>query len=337
MEKTITSSSTNDRQPTRHCVTKQLKTGALVITTAAALMALTNTASAATTFLGGDISVAANWTASNPPLSAGNPGTVAVDGSIAAGATVSSYFFTQTTGTISQTGGGSNYLLSGGSFKQDGGLWKTGRGFNITAGNVTTLESGTILSSFNGTGGGTSNAEANGADFIINGGLFEVQSGRNLAITNGGTLEVNGGTLTIAGSILDISFKSAGGGISFNGGTTTASGFNFAKDADLTFGGTTSGSVTVASSSGVDSYDWLTGSQMSLTISGSDEWAESEWNAGRLLFNGLGTGDLGTWGDVNGTVFAYDSSTETLSLVPEPSSLALLGLGGLCVLRRRRD
>jgi hypothetical protein len=59
-----------------------------------------------------------------------------------------------------------------------------------------------------------------------------------------------------------------------------------------------------------------------MTITGNDEWAEAEWNAGRLTYNGADYTTLGAWSVVTntdgletGVRFDYDSATETLSLV----------------------
>ena len=57
------------------------------------------------------------------------------------------------------------------------------------------------------------------------------------------------------------------------------------------------------------------------------------------------TGSLtGTFGSITGLDPAYEinygtrsNSAITLNVIPEPASLALLGLGGLCLLSRRRD
>ncbi len=66
-----------------------------------------------------------------------------------------------------------------------------------------------------------------------------------------------------------------------------------------------------------------------------------EFTAAQLAFNGTGTLDLsalplpgpGATGDING----FTDLLGTWQVVPEPSSLALLGLGGLMLLRRRKD
>ena len=55
--------------------------------------------------------------------------------------------------------------------------------------------------------------------------------------------------------------------------------------------------------------------------------------------NNLATGSLwyaefGPLADVTGDYYVM---SDVLTVVPEPGSLALMGLGGLCILRRRRD
>jgi hypothetical protein len=56
-----------------------------------------------------------------------------------------------------------------------------------------------------------------------------------------------------------------------------------------------------------------------------------------MTFDGDDVGVLGDWNSVNGTIFNYDGGTNSLSLVPEPGSFALfgLGMGALFMFRRR--
>jgi hypothetical protein len=148
-------------------------------------------------------------------------------------------------------------------------------------------------------------------------------------VTKDDDFVINGGTISIADFI------------KFNG-----------TNATYTFGVGSGGSVTADRFDGTRTagdLNWLTGSQMSVTLSGENEWAEASWNAGYLTYNGDDFNTLGTRaavtaaGGLDGTYsFAYDSLTETLSLagvVPEPSAFALLaGMTGLAfvALRRRR-
>lgn len=71
------------------------------------------------------------------------------------------------------------------------------------------------------------------------------------------------------------------------------------------------------------------------------------WDGGFLLYNGFSNTTIGgsgaTWtevttaGGLDGT-YSFDYSGQTLSLavIPEPSSIALLGLAGLAVYMMRR-
>lgn len=142
-----------------------------------------------------------------------------------------------------------------------------------------------------------------------------------------------------------------------NGGTTTADSLSTYAGFSMTFGGTTAGSLTVGALGGSFMppnryFDWLTGSQMSFTVAGTADWAEAEWTANRMFFNGGSGSDLGlSWADAinpligfdagGGTYFDWNGTSRTLALVtavPEPSSFALLGVGmtALVVFRRRR-
>ena len=72
--------------------------------------------------------------------------------------------------------------------------------------------------------------------------------------------------------------------------------------------------------------------------------ANEDTNFGAMIQFGFGNGDqdtFTTWtsaspGDRGDHSITYDSGPLTLTVVPEPATLILLGLGGLAVLRRRR-
>lgn len=113
------------------------------------------------------------------------------------------------------------------------------------------------------------------------------------------------------------------------------------------------------------SINFLSGTLMSLTLENTaraldltnnstndpttDAWAKALWDNDQLLYNGSSSTDLGlSWADATnsnvglggGEYFAFAAAGTfggTLSLVvPEPASLALLGLGGMLILGRRR-
>ena len=88
---------------------------------------------------------------------------------------------------------------------------------------------------------------------------------------------------------------------------------------------------------------------MTLTLTDLNDFAETFWNSGTLLFDGDSSSDLGglSWADATdsdiglggGYYWNYNSGTETLSLaaIPEPTGASLVGLalGGLALRRRR--
>lgn len=264
-----------------------------------------------TDFAGGDLNDPANW-------SFGSPNQSSIIGTITVGGTVDTlltdFDITHTSGVISVLGSGA-VGFSGGSYTLDGGAWDAGsNGFTAENGALITINSGTL------TTGSTYISDISNSTFIVNGGTVSNDaSGVRDMLIGGSTFTMNGGTMTIGGNLGNVSFQSPSV-VNFNGGTFVASAFDFQVASVATLGGTTAGSVTVASSNGL-TFDWLTGSQVSLTISGADEWAAAEWAAGNLTYNGLGTAELGIWAQVsapgglgNDLNFAYDSNTETLSI-----------------------
>lgn len=288
-------------------------------------------------FTGGDIGVAGNWTGGLPTNSA-DPGTIANNGTVDGSITYDGLFIDQTGGDITQNNqGGGNYSFENGDYNMTGGTWSTRRGLTVGTGQTFTVDGGTFGVAIPGGGG-------DGPLFIRNAGLFVLESGSVTVSTdtvfiNGSSLRINGGTFTVAGtgSIGNAGFHASALEVSFNGGTISASQLKFDTASAVAIGGSTPGTATFDSFSGVTSFDWSSGSLMSLTMSTVDEWAETEWNAGRMTLDGDNNAVLGNWAAVQGTIFNYDSSTETLSLVPEPASVTtgLMGLGVLMMVRRR--
>jgi hypothetical protein len=187
--------------------------------------------------------------------------------------------------------------------------------------------------------------------------------GRHLYLISG-DIVVNGGSLTVAADLGSRNFHT-GGALTLNGGTITATNLTYGTGGlNLTFGGSTAGSLTIdnfggsrhnASTIGID---FLSGSLMSMQLTApvesgvvgdgdvgwmevggetGQEWAEALWSDGRLTLDGDDFNSLGDWSTVNGTLFSYDAGTNTLSLVPEPSAAGLFSvLLGLACIRRRR-
>lgn len=76
---------------------------------------------------------------------------------------------------------------------------------------------------------------------------------------------------------------------------------------------------------------------MSVEIRGDSNWAETEWDAGRLLYDGLGASTYGDRNTVTGSGFgdgsrfqffedSLNANVMLLVVIPEASSLALAGL-----------
>jgi hypothetical protein len=215
--------------------------------------------------------------------------------------------------------------------------------------NIATALNGTTVTTTVTAGAGDTFQMGSGESFTIgSSGTVDVQSGSNntnMAIgqsstssvtVNGGTLNLNGpasllfgngasgnGTITLLDGSLNINpgaslFVGRQGGtalITVSGGSAS---FGILPSFDVVAGGLT----------GIGSLDFTTGSTGSLTITG----------ASLAYYEGLYSGDDLTFEGVNGGTFGdiFTVSGETISLVPEPSSSALLGLGGLALILHRR-
>jgi hypothetical protein len=161
---------------------------------------------------------------------------------------------------------------------------------------------------------------------------------REFNVNDTSQLIVNGGSLTIGAgaTAAQTGFKAdlAGAGnvgFIFNGGTTVAPLFDLANARTARFGGTTSGTLSLASLGTNITLNFLTGSLMELSITGANQsFYEGLWTSTTLRFNGANTGVFTDHFAVTGT---------TLSAIPEPSTYAtLIGVLALAiVLRRRRD
>lgn len=338
----------------------------LCITAAAAAVA--SIASAQTTYNGTgsgaalDIDLSENWT-NALPTSALNPGTITTNSTVDASGgnfTYTGYYITLTGGTMTQHGVGNDPNFSGGTFNVNGGTYGTsgGRTFRVSGGNVATLTSGTINS---GSNGGSNIVDA--ASLTVNGGLLQRHgTNRSISLTNNSSLTVNGGTVTMdtslaATGIFGVNNLATGNNtINLNGGNTTANFLAFGSNAStprlrLTLDGTTAGAFTAVDFQvlsvneviGARRIDWLPDSLMTMTLTAAaSNWAETEWAAGRMTYNGTGVGTLGNWATVTTTGFGdssrFNMAGNTLSIVavPEPVSLAAVGLVGLLILGRIR-
>lgn len=327
------------------------------ILTSCLAISLTVTLASASTLWTGNVNTAltnaGNWD-NGLPNSAGNLGT------IPNGAGTVNHSFNLTGYHIIQNGGSftasvANTLSDGSWTLNDGGTYTPNvnavlqgadngsQSFTMTGGTYgvsqLTMAGGTNRTATWNQSGGVATATSTvflnaGADMTLSNGTFNANSDVRFAA---GTLTVSGGNLNVTGSFgRDANIFLNGGTIDV-GSLSTFTGFN------MTLGGSTAGSLTAGSLNGAfevtnRNFNWLAGSQMTFTVTATTDWAETEWNAGRMKFNGQDESTLGDWSTVNGTIFNYDGGTNTLSLVPEPSPFALLGLGmsALVICRRRR-
>jgi hypothetical protein len=314
----------------------------LAATLTAAALFSGSTAMAATLYIGpatGTVQTAGNWDNGLP--SSTNPGTISSDALYVTGTAglMTGYHMTLTAGTL-KGASAAVFNLSGGS------MTVNGASAEFSYSGMTLTSSSYTVTSGKGTANTGANARATNlggsATATFDGGTstFEreiVLSGFSQFIVNAGTVTVNTNSATAANS----GFRTGtdGGTLRFNGGTTVAPYLNMAHPTGVVFGGTAAGSLALTEANGnglaLDpanlpnvTLNWLSGSQMSLTVAGRNQaYYETLWGSSRLQFNG---GNTGAFGD------HFVVSGETLTLIPEPASLSLLGLGGLLMLGRRR-
>jgi hypothetical protein len=324
---------------------------------------IAGTLSAQNTFnvVDGDITVGGNWS-SGLPTTAGNVGTIAVDGVINSQNNLN-YHITQNAGTITDTHGLANTRFQGGS------VWMINSGATLTinsgietGGNQMTVNTGGIM---NVTGTFEIGGQTSGSVFTLAGGTLNASSA--VSVQDGSTFNMTGGTFDAGGnnfsfsankanSFINVSggtinnvdafgapFGGSHGTATFTGGTLNANTLNFRSPADfsLVLGGSNAGALNFSNGwgniTGTTDIQWNSGSLMTMTLTGETDWAETVWNAGAMTHDGQDFTTLGNWSAVSGSLFDYDAGTQTLSLIPEPSVFALssLGFGVLWLLRRR--
>jgi hypothetical protein len=331
----------------------KIKTSKLIFSMFAVVsMAVATALPAATTFNASPGSTlnddGTNWS-NNLPTSS-NPGTVNVNSVWNTGSTLTGWHVNFTGGDLSTNSTGTR-TFSGGVQTFNGG--------NLTGGNRQFATSGGASTSVNG---GSSFAAGL---LTITSSTFEVNGGSvNITGVSGGTGTINingdstGFTLSSGTVNAPTAFGHNGqtGGLgnvwNLNGGTLTAGVLRYRSVALMQLGGTTAGSATFsgwAETNHTQSnvrIDWLPNTLMTLTI-GVADWAEDEWVAGRMFFNGDSSADLGnlSWADATnsniglggGYYFDWNSGTNTLALaIPEPSSSALLATGIIALAGFRR-
>lgn len=181
----------------------------------------------------------------------------------------------------------------------------------------------------------------NVGDDIFTGGaagnfIFNVGSVTNVdddfEANSGGTITVNGGTHTTGIAPTGSSNFGAQNNSTMNflGGTVATGNFRSTASGTITVGG--DATLTGSTSSLEGALDFANDWTGSLTISGHD--GLSTWET--VLTGGATLNNVAIDGTSFANNFVVTNNGQTLALVPEPGSLALLGLGGLLIARRRR-
>lgn len=204
---------------------------------------------------------------------------------------------------------------------------------------------GTTTGQINSTTGTLSSSSQTHNDLIIvqNTGIFS-KGANNTFDDTSWTLNNSGTQFNHGGGRLR--FRGASTEVTINGGslaTTTQLDLNSAGTRITMLGG---GSVSSNTLTGGGYVDWISSSTATMTVAteivGGTEWAQTMYETGRLRYDGDDNTTLGlSWTQVTsgGTqIWDYNAGTDTLALIPEPSSIALIGIAGITLMiwRRRR-
>jgi fibronectin-binding autotransporter adhesin len=263
-------------------------------------------------------------------------------------------------------------LLAGGTLRATGSFTTNANvGLNATASSSVAVDAGSTLNFQGGvrgsaglakTGEGTLNLNHAASSYTYSG-TWTAQAGTLLVNTNhGGAVTVNSATLGGTGTI--------GGLVTLNSGGTLTPGNSVGALATMTLSNglslndsstvrmdisNTSGSSDVISLSGtlanngvleLNILTAMPGGNFSNTYTIFSGGAKTgSWDSVNLAgaYTGALTNNGNTWtrntGD--GTLWTYDQSVGTLTVIPEPSTYALMGIGAAFILwrlrRRRQD
>lgn len=199
-----------------------------------------------------------------------------------------------------------------------------------------------------------------GSTVTVSGGSSVSQTVGNWQRLQGGTIALDNGTWTTT-SNFRVGYDSgdAGGAFNLTNGSSATFGNEFwvgrpdIENTNVVFSMTIAGNSSVDFNGGVGLWLWdahLTGNDYKVNFTGNGSiegrigyedgggtnnaitWEEL-WTAGILQHNG---GNAGNFTDHFTTTGTAGTIGYTLTAVPEPSSTALLGLGGLALIMRRR-
>ena len=286
---------------------------------------------------GTSLSIAENWTTDTLPTGSTvgiiNTSIVTNLPTLGLGGSLENFNIQQDAGTVNRisaiTFSNTTYAVNGGTLNMDG------QNFVLTNSTTLSLNGGAIIGGINRSlqgNTGTATVNVSGGNLSLTGGGSILAGGTGTSTT---LLNISGGTVS-SGVTGRLSLARATDRATITGGTTTfGTGANtITNGARMTFG-LGNGTVSFAAAptiSGASFIDFLTGSGGALTITGftSTNYA-SWWDSGFLRINGV----AGAPGAFNSSDFLVTDAT--LTLVPEPSTWALLAvsLTTLAIFRRR--
>ena len=274
-------------------------------------------------FEGGGFDASGSWTGgpsgSLPMMSYGSSGRVSTDGTLGNRSTLYGYRVTQTGGTIrgsaasERRGSGWNHRFSGGTYNLKGGILTRSKHQDLAfdGGNTLTMSAGEIRAKDLVLG---STAELSGGQFT---GLDATSS---LVVAPDSTTNISGTWSMVASDFQATAPDSGLGETNF-----ATLNFSSAWEGSITLTTTTNGGELFPDISDPGVVDYL----------GWDEAVEKEL----IMIDSKPVGASGV--DFSYTAGAEDplnpgSFTTIITIVPEPTTVALFGLGALLLKRRRR-
>jgi hypothetical protein len=240
-------------------------------------------------------------------------------------------------------GGGANPFLTTGGVNNNSLINKTptGTGVIITVNNLI-LDAGYIR---DGMGSADVWTVAGNISVTANGGGFGNQCRLNVdsAISGSGTLYCadNGSGEVARTTYINSGLNTYNGNIQLLGTTAERSRIFFSDNSLMNFIIGASGVNNSISGTGTATFEGdfnfnLTGASTNF----GDNWkivsATGIFNDATFTVNGFTSIGGGLWTrSANGATYRFNESVGTLTVIPEPATIALLALGGLCLRRRK--